>query len=105
MCGIPAHALDNYLQKLIKKGIMAAVCDQIEDAETAKQNKRIIKREITRLVTPGTITEDNLLDARENNYIASIVGDKKTDTMAISWLDMSTGDFYFSKSSCIFQIC
>ena len=98
MCGIPHHALETYLQRLIKKGILAAVCDQIESPEIAKKQRRVIKREITRIVTPGTLSEDNLLEAREYNYICSISKDIE-DKLGIAWLDMSTGDFFYCKST------
>jgi DNA mismatch repair protein MutS len=102
MCGIPHHALEIYLQRLIKKGILAAVCDQIESPAVAKQHRRVIKREITRIVTPGTISEENLLEAREFNYICCISKDLK-ENFGIAWLDMSTGDFLFCKSTCMFK--
>eukprot|EP01080_Neovahlkampfia_damariscottae_P001849 gene1849-990_t len=98
MCGIPHHALETYLQRLIKKGILAAVCDQVEAPEIAKKNRRVIKREITRIVTPGTLSEENLLEAREYNYICSVSKDEN-EKLGIAWLDMSTGDFFYCKST------
>lgn len=84
MCGVPYHALNSYLAKLIRAGKTAALCDQVEDPKTAKG---LVRREITRIVTPGTVTEDGLLDETTNNYIASVSG------LAISILDLSTGEF------------
>ena len=84
MCGVPHHALNSYLAKLIRAGKTAALCDQVEDPKTAKG---LVRREITRIVTPGTVTEDGLLDETVNNYIASVSG------LAVSILDLSTGEF------------
>lgn len=84
MCGVPYHALDSYLAKLIRAGKTAALCDQVEDPKLAK---KLVRREITRIVTPGTVTEDGLLDENINNYIASMYG------KAIALLDISTGEF------------
>ncbi len=84
MCGIPYHALDTYLAKLIRAGKTAALCEQVEDPKTAKG---IVRRDITRIVTPGTVTEDGLLDETVNNYVAA-VSDK-----SLSLLDLSTGEF------------
>ena len=83
MCGVPHHALNTYLAKLIRAGKTAALCDQVEDPKTAKG---LVRREITRIVTPGTVTEDGLLDETVNNYIASVSG------LAVSILDLSTGN-------------
>ncbi len=94
MCGVPVHAAENYLQKLIKKGFRVAVCEQMEDPGEAKKRgyKAVVKREIVRIVTPGTITEDNLLDARSSNFIASFVI-TKTNQTALAWADISVGSF------------
>ena len=85
MCGVPYHALNNYLAKLIRAGMTAALCDQVEDPKTTKG---LVRREVTRIVTPGTITEDGLLDDCANNYIAAISG------LGIAVLDLSTGEFF-----------
>src|SRR6202521_170904 len=69
MCGVPYHAADGYLARLIQKGYRVAICDQMEDARFAKN---LVKREITRIVTPGTVTESNVLRSRENNYLAAV---------------------------------
>lgn len=84
MCGVPYHALDTYLAKLIRAGRTAALCDQVEDPKTAKG---LVRREIVRIVTPGTVMEEGLLDATDNNYAAAVSGS------ALALLDLSTGDF------------
>ena len=84
MCGVPYHALDSYLAKLIRAGMTAALCDQVEDPKTAKG---LVRREVTRIVTPGTVTEDGLLDECVNNYIAAVSG------LGLALLDLSTGEF------------
>ena len=84
MCGIPYHALNSYLAKLIRAGKTAALCEQVEDPKTAKG---LVRREITRIITPGTVTEDGLIDENQNNYIASIYEN------AMALLDLSTGEF------------
>jgi len=100
MAGVPYHALDSYLHRMIAAGFKVAICEQMEDPKTAKG---LIKREVTRLVTPGTLTEENMLDAREESFIAAIVvtnekaEDKKQRTesplAAIAWCELSTGKF------------
>ena len=84
MCGVPHHALNAYLAKFIRAGITAALCDQVEDPKTAKG---LVRREVTRIVTPGTVTEDGLLDETANNYIAAACG------TGLALLDLSTGEF------------
>ena len=71
LCGIPYHALDAYLAKLIRAGKTAAICDQMEDPRLVKKGQ-VVRREVTRIVTPGTVTEDGLLDAGTNTYIAAV---------------------------------
>ena len=75
MCGVPVHAADDYLQKLIALGHRVAVCEQTEDPAEARRrgSKSVVRRAVTRLVTPGTITEDRLLDSSRNNYLAALV--------------------------------
>ena len=85
MCGVPYHALNSYLAKLIKAGKTAALCDQVEDPKTAKG---LVRREVTRIVTPGTVTEDGLLDETTNNYIAAI------SSLGLAMLDLPTGEFW-----------
>lgn len=97
MCGVPVHAAENYLSRLIGKGFKVAVCEQMEDPAEAKKrgSKAVVRRDVIRLVTPGTITEENLLDARAHNYLASL--SLAQGKYALSWLDITTGDFYVSK--------
>lgn len=91
MCGIPHHAVNTYIPKLVEKGYKVAICEQLEDA---KEAKGIVKRDVVKIVTPGTITELTMLDEKKNNYIASIIYDKKE--CAISFCDVSTGEFFVS---------
>lgn len=95
MCGVPVHAAETYLQRLIKKGFRVAVCEQTEDPAEAKKrgSKSVVRREIVRVVTPGTLTEDALLDARGANYILSLYRSNAGD-MAIAWADVSEGSFH-----------
>ena len=94
MCGVPVHASETYLQRLIKKGFRVAVCEQTEDPKEAKKRgyKSVVRREIVRVVTPGTLTEDTLLDARASNYILSIAA-THAGAMALAWADVSVGSF------------
>jgi DNA mismatch repair protein MutS len=93
MCGVPHHAAENYLLTLIRKGFRVAVCEQLESPEEAKKRgyKSVVRRDVVRLVTPGTLTEDSLLEARRNNFLAAYV--EIRDVAGLAWLDMSTGDF------------
>ncbi|WP_425432922.1 DNA mismatch repair protein MutS [Hartmannibacter diazotrophicus] len=100
MCGVPVHAADDYLQRLIALGHRVAVCEQLEDPAEARKrgSKAVVRRDVIRLVTPGTITEDNLLDARRSNYLASVARTKAGaegagDRFAVAFADMSTGAF------------
>lgn len=88
MAGFPHHQLENYLQKLLRCGHRVAVCDQVEDPAQAKG---LVKRDVTRVVTPGTVTEDDLLDPRQSNHLAALVlGPAQA---GVAWLDISTGQF------------
>ena len=93
MCGVPVHSHESYLARLIRKGFRVAVCEQTEDPAEAKKrgSKSVVRREVIRVVTPGTLTEDSLLDARRHNYLAALA--EAQGHLAIAWLDMSTGDF------------
>src|SRR6185437_200814 len=93
MCGVPVHAAETYLARLIRQGFRVAVCEQVEDPAEAKKRggKAPVKRAVIRIVTPGTLTEDNLLDARRNNYLAALA--EAQGELALAWLDLSTGDF------------
>ncbi len=95
MCGVPYHASDQYLQRLIKLGYRVAVCEQTESPVEAKKRgpKSVVRREVVRLVTPGTLTEDNLLDAKQHNFLACLARIRAGNDMAISWVDISTGEF------------
>ncbi len=95
MAGFPYHQLDGYLAKIIKAGYRAAVCEQVEDP---KQAKGLVKREVTRVVSPGTLTDDALLDPRESNFLVAIaLGGKKgqgdQEEVGIAWAELSTGKF------------
>lgn len=92
LAGFPIHALDNHLEKLIRKGVMVAICDQTEQVRVGRKSTTF-KREVTRLVTPGTVIEDKILDSRRNNYLVSIYLDSISQRIGISWLDISTGEF------------
>ncbi|MCY3983898.1 MAG: DNA mismatch repair protein MutS [Roseovarius sp.] len=96
MCGVPVHSAEGYLHSLIKKGFRVAVCEQMEDpAETRKRGSRaVVKREVVRLITPGTITEEGLLDARRHNFLAALSNVRGEH--ALAWADISTGLFNVS---------
>src|SRR5712692_2592192 len=88
MCGVPYHAAEGYLSRLIQKGYRVAICDQMEEASAGK---KLVKREITRVVTPGTATESSLLRSHENNYLAAVC---RNGTLAgLAHVDVSTGEF------------
>ena len=93
MCGVPVHAADGYLSRLIRQGFKVAICEQMEDPAEARKRggKTVVRRDVVRLVTPGTITEDELLDARAHNYLAAL--SDAGGELGLAWLDMSTGDF------------
>jgi DNA mismatch repair protein MutS len=106
MAGVPMHAADDYLQRLIAKGYRVAVCEQIEDPAEAKKrgSKSVVKREVVRLVTPGTLTEDKLLVATEPNYLLAVArtregGSEAAPTLALAWIDISTGEFRVAETS------
>lgn len=88
MCGVPYHSVQNYISKLISRGHKVAICEQIEDPATAKG---IVKREVTRVITPGTVIEANMLDDKKNNYIAAIC--KLGPYYGLAYSDVSTGEF------------
>ncbi|MBN9588433.1 MAG: DNA mismatch repair protein MutS [Alphaproteobacteria bacterium 64-11] len=99
MCGVPVHAAESYLEKLIRKGYRVAVCEQIEDPAEAKKRgaKAVVKREVVRLVTPGTLTEDALLEPRSANLLSAL-GRSGAD-FAVASADMSTGEFSVAQLS------
>ena len=92
MCGVPVHAAEGYLLTLIRKGFRVAVCEQMEDPAEARKRgaKAVVRREVVRLVTPGTLTEESLLEARRHNYLAAFA--EVRGEGAFAWVDVSTGD-------------
>ena len=98
MCGVPIHAADDYLQRLIAQGHRVAVCEQIEDPAEARKRgpKAVVRRDVVRLVTPGTLTEESLLDARAHNFLTAIfrgpAGEGGEAAFALASLDISTGE-------------
>src|SRR5437667_6669339 len=99
MCGVPIERADDYLHRLIALGHRVAVCEQLEEPAEARKrgNKSVVRRDVVRLVTPGTLTEDTLLDARRNNYLCAIARARASageeSCFALAWIDMSTGEF------------
>ncbi|MEK6407772.1 MAG: DNA mismatch repair protein MutS [Acidobacteriota bacterium] len=94
MCGVPYHAAGGYIAKLVRKGYRVAICDQTEDA---KKTTKLVRREVVRVITPGTAIDSQLLDARENSYLASVFG--AGFGMAAAFLDLSTGEFLATQFS------
>jgi DNA mismatch repair protein MutS len=94
MCGVPVHSAEGYLLTLIRKGFRVAVCEQMESPAEAKKrgSKSVVKRDVVRLVTPGTLTEDTLLDARRHNFLAAF--SEVREEGALAWVDISTGSFH-----------
>ncbi|WP_027580802.1 DNA mismatch repair protein MutS [Bradyrhizobium sp. Ai1a-2] len=104
MCGVPVERAEDYLHRLIAAGHRVAVCEQSEDPATARArgNKSVVKRDVVRLVTPGTLTEDTLLDARTNNYLLAIArarGSSGGDRIGLAWIDISTSEFMVTECS------
>ncbi len=102
MCGVPVHAADDYLQKLISLGFRVAVCEQVEDPAEAKKrgSKSVVKRDVVRLVTPGTLTEERLLSPSESNYLMALarIRGGANPQLAIAWIDISTGIFRLAET-------
>src|SRR5690349_22410566 len=92
LAGFPHHALDTYLHKLVKAGYRVAICDQLEDPKAAKG---IVKRGVTEMVTPGTATNDKLLDLSSNNFLAAV--HLANEHYGLAFLDISTGEFYIAE--------
>ena len=94
MCGVPFHSMEGYLLTLIRKGFRVAVCEQMERPETAKRRgpKSVLRRDIVRVVTPGTLIEDTLLEARSHNFLAAVSSVR--EETALAWCDISTGEFH-----------
>ena len=93
MCGVPVHSHEAYLSRLIRQGFKVAVCEQTEDPAEARKRgaKSVVERQVVRVITPGTLTEDALLDARSHNYLAALT--EAQGELALAWLDLSTADF------------
>lgn len=102
MCGVPVHAADDYLQKLISLGFRVAVCEQVEDPAEAKKRggKSVVRRDVVRLVTPGTITEEKLLSPSESNYLMALarIRGGSEPQLALAWIDISTGVFRLAET-------
>jgi DNA mismatch repair protein MutS len=103
MCGVPVERADEYLHRLIALGHRVAVCEQLEDPAEARKrgNKSVVRRDVVRLVTPGTLTEDSLLDARRNNFLLALARARISSTedrFALAWIDISTGEFRVAES-------
>jgi DNA mismatch repair protein MutS len=95
LAGVPYHAVEGYLKKMLQAGYKVAVCEQVEDPKTAKG---VVKRDIVRIVTPGTLTDDVLLNAKQDNFLCAVsLGTKRR--VAVSWVDISTGHFYAQQLS------
>ena len=99
MAGVPVHAAEIYLARLIKSGFRVAVCEQVEDPEVARKRgpKAVVRREVVRLVTPGTLTEEGLLEARANNYLAGLA--KVGESWSLAAVDISTGELSVAPTS------
>ncbi|HEY0328677.1 MAG TPA: DNA mismatch repair protein MutS [Rhodopseudomonas sp.] len=96
MCGVPVERSDDYLHRLIALGHRVAVCEQTEDPAAARARKSVVRRDVVRLITPGTLTEDTLLDARANNYLLAIARARASagaDRIGLAWIDISTAEF------------
>lgn len=96
MCGVPYHSVTPYIRKLITTGLKVAVCEQLEESSISKG---IVKRGVTKVITPGTILEDTLLESKENNFLMSIVFDEYAMSVALAAADISTGEFFASETS------
>jgi DNA mismatch repair protein MutS len=101
MCGVPVHSAEGYLLTLIRKGFRVAIAEQLEDPAEAKKrgSKSVVRRDVVRLVTPGTLTEDTLLEARRHNFLAAF--SEVREAAAIAWVDISTGEFRVMPSSLV----
>ena len=98
MCGVPHHAADNYLNRLIKQGFRVAICDQVEDAKKAKG---LVRREVIRVVTPGTLTDSNYLEAREPAYVMALSSNQDSEhpKTGLAIADLSTGEFRVTENA------
>ncbi|HEY9605353.1 MAG TPA: DNA mismatch repair protein MutS [Allocoleopsis sp.] len=96
MTGVPHHALDRYCTMLVEKGFAIAICDQVEDAAVAAKEGRQVRREVTQILTPGTLLEDGMLNARRNNFLAAVV--IAGNHWGLAYADISTGEFFTTQS-------
>jgi DNA mismatch repair protein MutS len=96
MCGVPYHAADGYIARLIRGGFKVAICDQLE---LPGPGKKLVRREVVRVITPGTATDVSVLDARENNYLASVATDLSGSPVGLAFVDLSTGEFQCTEFS------
>ena len=94
LAGFPFHALDNYLNKLVKNGLKVVICEQVEDPKLAKG---LVKRDIVDIITPGSIIDEKLIDKNDNNFLCAIVADKEIRQIGFSAIDVSTGEFIFTE--------
>ncbi|HBL14940.1 MAG TPA: DNA mismatch repair protein MutS, partial [Cyanobacteria bacterium UBA11162] len=92
MTGVPHHALDRYCTMLVEKGFAIVICDQVEDAAVAAKEGRQVRREITKILTPGTLTDEGMLNARRNNFLAAVV--IAGNHWGLAYSDISTGEFF-----------
>src|SRR5690349_20099723 len=90
MCGVPYHAADGYIARLIRNGFKVAICDQMEQPGPGK---KLVRREVVRVITPGTATDGSVLDARENNYLAAVAKHPAGSPIGVAFVDLSTGEF------------
>ncbi|BAZ46623.1 DNA mismatch repair protein MutS [Chondrocystis sp. NIES-4102] len=97
MTGVPHHAVERYSTMLVEKGYAVAICDQVEDSKEAAAEKRMVRREIQKLLTPGTLTDDGMLQARRNNFLAAIV--IAGEHWGLAYADVSTGEFFTTQAS------
>jgi DNA mismatch repair protein MutS len=97
MTGVPHHALERYSRQLVEKGYAVAICDQVEDAADAAAEKRMVERQVTKLLTPGTLTDDSMLPARRNNFLAAIA--LSGEHWGLAHADISTGEFFTTQST------
>ena len=96
MCGVPYHSADGYVARLIRAGFKVAICDQME---APGPGKKIVRREVVRVITPGTATDVAVLDAKENNFLASVYQDSAASTIGLAFVDLSTGEFQCTEFS------
>ena len=95
MAGVPYHAADQYISKLVSKGYKVVICEQLEDPKKAKT---IVKRDVVKIVTPGTVTDLNSLEEKKNNYLACVY--KQSEEFGLAFVDLMTGDFLTTELSC-----